>query len=84
MMKKTMFSMLALSLLGAGVFAQGDTKTPKQVMKTDTKTTATETKSSKEVVTPQALGMDLTKHSTAHVPQGGTPKSAAPVFAVKN
>lgn len=79
MMKKTILALaLALSVTGVGVFAQGDGAAAKK--EPDTKTTV-----KKDAKTPEALGMDMSKHSTAHVPQGGTPKSAQkPVGVVKN
>jgi hypothetical protein len=84
MMKKTILaSMFALSMFGAGVFAQGGTEdsNAQAAAATTTTTTVAEPKDAK---TPEALGMDLSKH-IAHVPQGGTPKSAQQaVGVVKN
>lgn len=85
MMKKTILSlMFALSVFGAGVFAQDGTEDTNAKAAAETKTTTATVNDPKDAKTPEALGMDLSKHSTANVPQGGTPKSAQPVGIVKN
>jgi hypothetical protein len=82
MMKKTILTlMFALSTVGVTVFAES-TEDSNAKAAAETKTTATSDSNAK---TPEALGMDMSKHSTANVPQGGTPKVAASsVGVVKN
>ncbi len=85
MMKKTvLMAMFALSAFGASVFAETTTEATKAKDAADTKTTAAAV-SDPNYKTLLALGMDVKKHSTSHVPQGGSPKNMAQaVGIVKN
>lgn len=86
MMKKTvLMAMFALSAFGVSVFAEGTTKEATKAKEAaETKATAAAV-SDPNYKTLLAMGMDVTKHSIAHVPQGGAPKKQAQaVGVVKN
>ena len=86
MMKKTvLMAVFALSAFGASVFAEGTTQeATKAKEQADAKATAAAV-SDPNYKTLLALGMDVKKHSTLHVPQGGSPKNQAQaVGIVKN
>jgi len=77
---------LALSLAGA-VSAHNGTEpvaAKEEATATESKATTTAVAEPKDALTPQALGMDMTRHYALNIPQGGTPKSVAPVGVVKN
>jgi hypothetical protein len=87
MMKKTILSsMFALSLVTVVFAVEGDTEAvAAKEAEATAKTTTTAVAEPKDApITPQALGMDMSRHYAKNIPQGGTPKSPKPVGVVKN
>lgn len=85
MMKKTILTLtLALSIAGVVSAHEGTEAVAAKAEAAETKATTSVVSEPKGVITPQALGMDMTRHYAQNIPQGGTPKSAQAVGVVKN